>query len=235
MREIHSDLTQKTTPVRGGTPAPARRIGKARPYEEVRARARARGPDPGSYAKVSRQYDIDVQRNPGSDKKRPRPNAVAVRFSCRPSHDEADAGAGAYLLRTSRTDWSLRDIVQQYLQITEVDLCQTYCLLSQFTCAGTGFRKSGIGSVLRGDGRLRHRRIDSRVAASARINHRAGAFSRDLRAASQPFRIQPNRVGWGISSFSDSSSISHSFDARSVSGGRWRCREVLERRCRRMV
>ena len=41
-----------------------------------------------------------LQRDPGSGKKRPRPNAVAVRFSCRPSHDEPR-------LRTSR--------VHQYL------------------------------------------------------------------------------------------------------------------------
>ena len=73
------------------------------------------------YAAVSGQYDIDVERDPGSGKKRPGPNAVAVRVSCRPSHGEADAGSGAYLLRTSRTDWSLRDIVLQYLQITEVE------------------------------------------------------------------------------------------------------------------
>ena len=92
--------------------------GHTKKYERVLERV---GRIRERYAKVSRQYDIDVQRDPGSGKKRPRPNAVAVRFSCRPSHDEADAGAGAYLLRTSRTDWSLRDIVHQYLQITEVE------------------------------------------------------------------------------------------------------------------
>ena len=72
-------------------------------------------------AKVTRQYDIDVERDPGPGRKRPGPNAVAVRFSCRPAHAEADAGTGAYLLRTSRTDWSLCDFVHQYLQITEVE------------------------------------------------------------------------------------------------------------------
>ena len=45
--------------------------------------------------------------------------ASTVRFSCHASHGEADAGA--YLLRTSRTDWSFRDIAPQYLQITEVE------------------------------------------------------------------------------------------------------------------
>ena len=56
---------------------------------------------------------------PGTANERPGTNARAVRFSSRPSHDEA--GAGAYLLRTSRVDWNLQDIVEQYLQIKKVE------------------------------------------------------------------------------------------------------------------
>ena len=96
--------------------------GCTKKYERVLERVLERvGRIRERYAAVSGQYDIDVERDPGSGKKRPGPNAVAVRVSCRPSHGEADAGSGAYLLRTSRTDWSLRDIVLQYLQITEVE------------------------------------------------------------------------------------------------------------------
>ena len=58
------------------------------------------------HAKVSRQYDVQVERDPGTTTKRPGPNARAVRFSTRPLHDKADAGA--YLLRTSRVDWNLQ-------------------------------------------------------------------------------------------------------------------------------
>ena len=73
------------------------------------------------YTSVSAQYDIHVDRDPGTDKKPPGPNATAVRFASRPSREQADASAGAYLLRTSRLDWNLQDIVEQYLQNTEVE------------------------------------------------------------------------------------------------------------------
>ena len=73
------------------------------------------------YSKVSGQYEVEVERDPGSEEKGPGPNALAVRVNRKPSHGEADAGAGAYLLRTSRTDWSLQEIVEQYLAITEVE------------------------------------------------------------------------------------------------------------------
>ena len=72
--------------------------GRTKKYERVLERV---GRIRERYAAVSGQYDIDVERDPGSGKKRPGPNAVAVRVSCRPSHGEADAGSGAYLLRTS--------------------------------------------------------------------------------------------------------------------------------------
>ena len=92
--------------------------GRTKKYERVLERV---GRIRERYARVSGQYDVHVDRDPGTDKKRHGPNAKAVRFSSRPSYDKADAGAGAYLLRTSRVDWSLRGIVEQYLQITEVE------------------------------------------------------------------------------------------------------------------
>ena len=70
---------------------------------------------------MSGQYDIHAAREAGADGTRSGVNAVAVRVTCRPAHDEAAAGVGAYLLRTSRTDWSLREVVDQYLQLTEFE------------------------------------------------------------------------------------------------------------------
>ena len=92
--------------------------GRTKKYERVLERV---GRIRERYTKVSAQYDIHVHRDPGTDKKRPGPNATAVHFASRPSREQADASAGAYLLRTSRLDWNLQDIVEQYLQITEVE------------------------------------------------------------------------------------------------------------------
>ncbi len=68
-----------------------------------------------------------------------------------------------------------------------------------------------------------------------RERYATGPFSRDFRAVSRPFRTRPKRIGLEISSVSDSSSMSHSSDARSVGGGRWRRREVLDWRYRKML
>ncbi len=92
--------------------------GRTKKYERTRERV---GRIRERYARVSGLYDIHVDRDPGTGKQRPGPNAKAVRFASRPSYDEADASAGAYLLRTSRLDWNLQDIVEQYLQIAEVE------------------------------------------------------------------------------------------------------------------
>ena len=64
---------------------------------------------------------MQVEQDPGTRKKAPGPNARAVRFVARPARGGANEGAGAYLLRTSRTAWSPQEILQQYLQITEVE------------------------------------------------------------------------------------------------------------------
>ena len=92
--------------------------GRTKKYERVLERV---GRIRERYTKVSAQYDIHVDRDPGTDKTCPGPNATAVHFASRPSREQADASAGAYLLRTSRLDWNLQDIVEQYLQITEVE------------------------------------------------------------------------------------------------------------------
>ena len=84
--------------------------GRTKKYERVLERM---GRIRERHAKVSRQYDVQVERDPGTTTKRPGPNARAVRFSTRPLHDKADAGA--YLLRTSRVDWNLQDIVEPCL------------------------------------------------------------------------------------------------------------------------
>ncbi len=58
---------------------------------------------------------------PRKGTKRPGANATAVRYVSRPSRDEADASAGAYLLRTSHLEGDLQDSVDRYFQITEVE------------------------------------------------------------------------------------------------------------------
>ena len=92
--------------------------GRTKKYERVLERV---GRLRERYARVSRQYEIHVDRDPGQGRKRPGANATAVRYLSRLSLDEADASAGAYLLRTSHIDWDLQEIVERYLQITEVE------------------------------------------------------------------------------------------------------------------
>ena len=92
--------------------------GRTKKYERVLERV---GRLRECYARVSRQYEFHVDLDPGKGKKRLGANASAVRYLSRPSLDDADASAGAYLLRTSQLDWELQDIVERYLQITEVE------------------------------------------------------------------------------------------------------------------
>ena len=103
LRKLHEGLTKP---------------GYTKKYERVLERV---GRLRERYARVSGQYDIHVTQEAGADGTGSGVNAVAVRTTCRPAHDEAAAGVGAYLLRTSRTDWSLREVVDQYLQLTEIE------------------------------------------------------------------------------------------------------------------
>jgi transposase len=92
--------------------------GRTKKYERVLERV---GRLRERYARVSSQYEIHVDRDPGKGSKGPGANATAVRCVSRPSLEQADASAGAYLLRTSHLDWNLQHIVERYLQITEVE------------------------------------------------------------------------------------------------------------------
>ena len=82
-------------------------------------RAGTGGPDPGALRNGVQTLRRSGGAGPGARKKAPGPNVRAVRFVARPSHGEV--GAGAYLLRTRRTDWRLQEVAEQSLQITEVE------------------------------------------------------------------------------------------------------------------
>ena len=66
------------------------------------------------HAKVASQYEVTVTKG---EKGR----AAAVTFARRPKHAQADAAAGAYVLRTSRTDWDEERILRTYWRLTEVE------------------------------------------------------------------------------------------------------------------
>ena len=63
---------------------------------------------------VSAQYAVDVLPGAG-------PNATAVRWRRTKRHAARDAGAGSYLLRSSRTDWGTEQIVRTYWRLTEIE------------------------------------------------------------------------------------------------------------------
>ena len=64
---------------------------------------------------VARHYEITVEKADAG------PNAAAVRFKRRPQYDEADEGAGAYVLRTSHTDWDIETVLRTYWRITDIE------------------------------------------------------------------------------------------------------------------
>ena len=47
--------------------------------------------------------------------------ASAVTFERTPEYAEADAAAGAYVLRTSHTDWDLDRVLRTYWRLTEIE------------------------------------------------------------------------------------------------------------------
>lgn len=63
---------------------------------------------------VSAQYAVEVLPGAG-------PNATAVRWRRTKRHAARDAGAGSYLLRSSRTDWDTEQIVRTYWRLTEIE------------------------------------------------------------------------------------------------------------------
>ena len=67
------------------------------------------------YRQVSAQYAVTVcTRGEG-------PNATAVRWRRTKRYGARDAGAGSYLLRSSRTDWDTERIVRTYWRLTEIE------------------------------------------------------------------------------------------------------------------
>ncbi len=67
------------------------------------------------FSAVARPYEITVE------KAKTDPNASAVRFKRRPQYDEADEGAGAYVLRTSHVDWDIEAVLRSYWRITDIE------------------------------------------------------------------------------------------------------------------
>ena len=63
---------------------------------------------------VSAQYVVDVRRGEG-------PNATAVEWRRTKRYAARDAGAGSYVLRSSRTDWDTERIVRTYWRLTEIE------------------------------------------------------------------------------------------------------------------
>ena len=68
------------------------------------------------YAKVSKQYDIQVSAGEKGQ-------AAAVRFTHLPQYADADADttAGAYVLRTSHRDWDVEKLLRTYWRLTEIE------------------------------------------------------------------------------------------------------------------
>ena len=64
---------------------------------------------------VAKHYEITVEKADTG------PNASAVRFKRRPQCDEADDGAGAYVLRTSHIDWDIETVLRTYWRITDIE------------------------------------------------------------------------------------------------------------------
>ena len=68
-----------------------------------------------SSARVARHFEVTVEKAARGV------NASAVRYRRKPLHDKADEQAGAYVLRTSRTEWDSEIILRTYWRITDVE------------------------------------------------------------------------------------------------------------------
>lgn len=67
------------------------------------------------FSSVARHYEVTVEKADTG------PTASAVRFARRPRYDEADDGAGAYVLRTSHVDWDIETVLRTYWRITDIE------------------------------------------------------------------------------------------------------------------
>ena len=76
------------------------------------------------YPKVSRQYDVRVTKDAttkGSATRGVGTKASTVTFSRKQQYDDAAAGIGSYVLRTSHSDWNLERILRAYWRLTEIE------------------------------------------------------------------------------------------------------------------
>ncbi len=76
------------------------------------------------YPKVSRQYDVRVTKDAttkGSATRGVGTKASTVTFSRKQQYDDAAAGVGSYVLRTSHSDWNLERILRAYWRLTEIE------------------------------------------------------------------------------------------------------------------
>ena len=63
---------------------------------------------------VSHHYEVTVTKGP-------KHNAKAVAFTLKPQREDHDEAIGAYVLRTSHTDWNLQDLIATYWRLSEVE------------------------------------------------------------------------------------------------------------------
>ena len=76
------------------------------------------------YPQVSRQYDVRVTKDTttkGSATRGVGTKASTVTFSRKQQYDDATAGVGSYVLRTSHSDWNLERILRAYWRLTEIE------------------------------------------------------------------------------------------------------------------
>ena len=67
------------------------------------------------FSKVAGHYEISVDKAAGGA------NAKALRYSRKKAYDDADERAGAYVLRTSHTDWDIETVLRTYWRITDIE------------------------------------------------------------------------------------------------------------------
>ena len=67
------------------------------------------------WKEVAGHYEISVDKAAGGA------NAKALRYSRKKAYDDADERAGAYVLRTSHTDWDIETVLRTYWRITDIE------------------------------------------------------------------------------------------------------------------
>ena len=67
------------------------------------------------FSKVANHYEISVEKAATGA------NAKALRYRRRKAYDDADQRAGAYVLRTSHTDWDIEQVLRTYWRITDIE------------------------------------------------------------------------------------------------------------------